>query len=140
MEGLKAPGPEALYHGEEAVRLALALSGGELLVRSLINLAAARFQAGQYTLARATYQEVQELLAGKPRLLPGGAVLVLHGLAHMELVAGTPQRALQHLEASARLCRMRHLRGTLPAALGTGRRDVADLVRSRLAPLLDRGL
>lgn len=105
VEGLKHASPEAVLHGEEAVRLAERLGEWGLHIQALCNLASARYQMSDYEGCAAVYREILARLTANPSLLPFGQVLARQGLAQLDLIAGRPREALAHLEEAESLCR-----------------------------------
>lgn len=104
VEGLKRPAPEAVLHGEEAVRLAAEVGERSLQAQSLCNLASALYQVGDLVGARRTYAEVQQILTVDQQALPYGELLCLQGLAQLDLVEGDLPAALRRLDEADRLC------------------------------------
>lgn len=104
IEGLKYPAPEAVLHGEEAIRLFTEAGEGGLLVQAICNLASAYYQLGNYTAARSAYQELVRQLTECPSLLPCGLVIAYQGIAQLDLVEGRPRAALSRLDEARRLC------------------------------------
>jgi tetratricopeptide (TPR) repeat protein len=104
IEGLKRPSPEAVLHGEEAVRLARDEHDGPLVTQFLFNLAAAYLQTGDYASARAAYDEILALLAKDSSLLPHGVILALTGLAAISRTFGRLQESLAHLDQAQAAC------------------------------------
>lgn len=105
IEGLKRAAPEAVLHGEEAVRIARRLGEHALVVQAAFNLASAFYQVGTYESAWNTYQEILGILGANPSLLPFGAVIARQGLAQIALLMGRPREALDFLEGARAYCR-----------------------------------
>jgi len=104
VEGLKRASPEAVLHGEEAVRLVGGLGERPLQMQALCNLASAYHQMGDYDGARRSYQEIVAHLTRDPDLLPFGLILAYQGLSQLDLVQDRAADALRHLEAALSLC------------------------------------
>ncbi len=104
IEGIKRPTPEAVLHGEEAVRLAERLEEQGLRVQSLCNLASACYQIGDFDQAEQCYFQVMRLLTERPSLLPYGKVLALQGLAQIDMVRGEHAEAVKKLNEAEQLC------------------------------------
>ncbi len=104
IEGLKYTTPEAVLHGEEAMRLARDLGEQELFVQAMFNLASAYHQIGSYECSRKIYQTIVKRLSKQPNLLPCGLVLAYQGLAQIDLVQGKPEEALHHLKSARERC------------------------------------
>lgn len=100
IEGLKRAAPEAVLHGEEAVRLATGLGERPLQVQAMLNLAAAWYQMAGYDSAQTLYRECLSLVTANPKLLPFGRVLAHQGLAQLAQVEARYPEALRHLETA----------------------------------------
>ncbi|MGE5674056.1 MAG: tetratricopeptide repeat protein [Mycobacterium leprae] len=114
IEGTKHPTPEAVLHGEEAVRLADQIGWPQLKAESLCNLASAYFQIGDYQAAQETYQAMVNLLTANPSYLPVGLTLAHQGLAQLALTQGRPEEAIQLLGAAEAACTTEEARILLP--------------------------
>lgn len=104
IEGLKRPSPEAVLHGEEAVRLAQQADDRSLHLQACCNLASAHYQVGDYNAAEQSYQVLLRELFQAPDLLPEGRALALQGLAQIDLVRGRREQALARLQQAEVLC------------------------------------
>jgi tetratricopeptide (TPR) repeat protein len=104
IEGLKLTSPEAVLHGEEAVRLASNLGERALQLQAMCNLASAYHQVGAFDQARKTYQEIVVHLTRAPDLVPGGLIIAHQGLAFLDFVQGDCEAALGHLREAEALC------------------------------------
>lgn len=104
VEGIKRPAPEAVLHGEEAVRLTERLDEQALRVQSLCNLASACYQVGEFDRAEQCYRLVVQVLENRPVLLSYGKVLALQGMAQIDMVRGENGEAVKKLLEAERLC------------------------------------
>lgn len=102
-EGTKRVSPEAVLHGEEAVRLACQVGERTLEAQALCNLASAQYQVGEWEEARATYNRALCLCRLSPSNLPHGDVLALQGLALVAMAQGQAQESLAHLDSAEAL-------------------------------------
>jgi len=105
IEGLKYATPEAVLHGEEAVRLANNLGERPLQLQAMCNLASAYHQMGLYDQSRKTYREIIVHLGADPTLVPSGLVIAYQGLAQLETIQGRHADALYCLEQALEHCR-----------------------------------
>ncbi len=104
VEALKSPAAEAILHGEEAVTLAQAHGLGALHAESLINLAGALYQMGDFARSRKCYEELELALTEQPSLMPLGRIIVQQGFAQVAAVENRLNDAMDHLNNAMALC------------------------------------
>jgi tetratricopeptide (TPR) repeat protein len=104
IEGIKHPSPEAVFHGEEAVRIADRLGERSLQMTAICYLASSHYQIGYYETARSLYLEMLAMLTANPDTLPYGQIIAREGLAQLALVQGRYTEALAYLEVARDFC------------------------------------
>lgn len=104
VEPLRRPGPEAVLHGEEAVRLLRMHKDWTHLPRSLIHLAQADLVSCNVAASIAALKEAGELLEATPDAISGGRVLVQSMLGEALARSGRSAEAMAAWEEGEQLC------------------------------------
>lgn len=128
IEGLRRPSPEAVLHGEEAVRIARKIEDRELLLQALANLAHAHTQVSDYAPAAECYHEIINLLGLNDELLPFGKTIAHMGIGYLHYLRKRYDEAM-----------FEYARAEADCIAQGSRYFVADLARRKALVLIKQG-